>query len=367
MAGDAFPEQIAAFCVSAWASGTMFLRWWRMDGEGRRRVWRLYGWFSGLMLCGSMFGAVAWGAGMQVLVLIYINFHSSSAHRKAQYYSSYAQLERWSAVYFITYAMEFLCLSVAKLMVLDRMSDFAAPKGDGMSRRWVVGGRVVLAAVVAINVVGLGGNVAAAVYMAQSAESFSAASAAYAANNTADADKLVSLGEQQEQLAVSTEAVQLVCEIAVLLLIIVAFAVVGAACARRVSSALVDMTDAFAASGRQLRLQIVGTAAVVFVTFLLRAVYSTMFALANALQDNAVSCPSNNRCDASCYNVYEFMRLWLIYTPEFQVTVVLISSPLALLVALWGMTSERTLQLMQSNRRQMNTMRASMLRGTGAG
>ncbi len=55
------------------------------------------------------------------------------------------------------------------------------------------------------------------------------------------------------------------------------------------------------------------------------------------------------------YNVYELMRLWLLYTPEFQVMVVLISSPLALIVALWGMTSERTLQLMQSNRRQANT------------
>jgi len=342
----------------------MFLRWWRMDGEGRRRVWRLYGWFSGLMLCGSMFGAVAWVAGMQVLVLN-LNNISYNWSSKVQYLSTFAQLHRWAAVFFITYAMEFLCLSVAKLMVLDRMSDFAA---DAMTRRWVVGGRAVLAAVVAANVVGLGGNVAAAVYMAQSAGSFSAASDAYAANNTADAHNLVNLGYQQEQLAVSTEAVQLICEVAVLLLIIVAFAVVGAACARRVSSALVDMTDAFAAAGRQLRLQIVGTAAVVFVTFLLRAVYSTIYAVANALQDSAsfANCPSQKGCDASCFNVFQLIRLWLLYTPEFQVTVVLISSPFALLVALWGMTSERTLQLMQSNRRQTNTQDI-MLRGTASG
>jgi len=351
----------------------MFLRWWRMDGEGRRRVWRLYGWFSGLMLCGSCCGAVAWGAGMQVLVLKINNtgpasiLHSSTSLTKAYFYFSFAQALRWAAAFLVTYALEFLCLSVAKLMVLNRMSDFAAPKGDGMSRRWVVWGRVVMAAVVAINVVGLVGSVAAAVKFERSAESFSAASAAYAANNTADADNLASLGFQQKQLALSAEAVQLICEIAVLLLIIIAFAVVGAACARRVSSALVDMPDAFAASGRQLRLQIVGTAAFVFATFLLRAVYSTMFALANALQDDGTNCPSNNVCDASCYNVYELMRMWLLNTPEFQVTVVLISSPLALLVALWGMTSKHTLQLMQSNRRQMNTMGDSMLRGTESG
>jgi len=33
------------------------------------------------------------------------------------------------------------------------------------------------------------------------------------------------------------------------------------------------------------------------------------------------------------------------FTPQLQLSVVLISSPLALLVALWGMTSQRTLQL----------------------
>jgi hypothetical protein len=263
--------------------------------------------------------------------------------------------------------MEFLCLSAAKLMVLDRMMEFAMRKGEGVWRRWVVVGRVVMAAVVAGNVVGLGGNVAAAVYFQRTAEYFSAASAAFAANNTAGGNNFVNLASQQAQLAESTQSLQLFCEVAVLLLIIVAFAVVGAACARRVSSALLDMTDAAAAaSGRQLRLQIVGTAAFVFVTFLLRAVYSTMFALANELQNqgNAASCPSSNACDASCYNVYSLMQTWLLYTPEFQLTVVLISSTLAMIVALWGMTSDRTLQRMQSNRRQMGTMRSVLLRGT---
>jgi hypothetical protein len=61
------------------------------------------------------------------------------------------------------------------------------------------------------------------------------------------------------------------------------------------------------------------------------------------------------------------MQLWLLYTPEFQLIVVLISSPLAMIVALWGMTSARMLQQMKSNRRQMgtiNTNRRLLLRGT---
>jgi hypothetical protein len=345
----------------------MFLRWWRLDGEGRRRVWWLYGWFSGLMLCGSMFGAVAWGANMQNLVLNFNTLNNpSSIPTRAQLFLSFAQIRRWIAAFSVMYAMEFLCLSVAKLMVLDRMRDFAA---DSMSRRWVVVGRVVMATVVAGNVVGLGGNVAAAVYFERTAEFYSAASAAAAANNTADNKHFQNLARQQSELASSTQALQSFCEVAVLLLIIVAFAVVGAACARRVSSALPDMNDAFAASGRQLRLQIVGTAASVFVTFLLRAVFSIWYALVFQLENgaDAGSCPNNGPCDASCFNVYRLMQRWFIYTPEFQLTVVLISSPLALLVALWGMTSERTLQLMQSkNRRQANT-RVGLLRGVGAG
>ena len=94
--------------------------------------------------------------------------------------------------------------------------------------------------------------------------------------------------------------------------------------------------------------QIVGTAAFVFVTFLLRAVFSTMNALSNALQIEVAIC--HNTCDPACNNVWWVFHFWLEFTPEFQLIVVLISSPLALLVALWGMTDKRTLQLMRSGR-----------------
>ena len=80
------------------------------------------------------------------------------------------QLFSWLAAFVVVYAVEFVCLSAAKLMVLDRMMQFAMPKGDGVSRRWAVGGRVVMSAVVAGNVEGLGGNLATAVYYQRSAE-----------------------------------------------------------------------------------------------------------------------------------------------------------------------------------------------------
>ena len=102
-----------------------------------------------------------------------------------------------------------------------------------------------------------------------------------------------------------------------------------------------------------------GTAAFVFVTFLLRAVFSTMNALSSALQNEGADCPTD--CGIPCNNVWMLIGYWLQFTPEFQLSVVLISSPLALIVALWGMTSERTLQHMRSGRAQMATMRSSSL------
>ena len=328
-----------------------------MEEEHRQRVWVLYGWFSGLMCVGSVFGAVTWAFWMQTLVANFTSFNPALSN--AQINSLAAQSQYWGAAFYVPYAIEFLCLSVAKLLVLHRMADFAVPKSDGLSRRLAVGGRVVMAAVVVGNVVGLCGDIAAAVYFKEAGDVFIVSSAAFTANNTDAGNKYSNEAYQKLSVATSAQSVQNFCEVTVLLIIILAFAVVGIASARRVSSALRDMNDEHGAAGRQLRRQIVGTAAFVFVTFLLRAVFSTMNALANALQNDNAACPT--LCGIPCNNVYQLIQNWLLLTPEFQLSVVLISSPLALIVALWGMTSERTLQHMRSGRAQMATMRSSSL------
>jgi hypothetical protein len=340
----------------------MFLRWRRMAEEDRRRVWRLYGWFSGLMCLGSVFGAVTWAAWMMVLALYFSQTQVPSGDN-AQLHAIYAQYAYWYSVFCITYAIEFLCLSVAKLLVLDRIADFSVPKGDGMSRRLAVGGRAVIAVVVVGNVVGLCANVAAAVFFKQTGDFYSASSAAFAANMTDAGNNMNTSADNSLQIAYDAVSVQSFCEVAVLLIIIFAFAVVGIAGAHRLSSALANMSVEHGAAGRQLRRQIVGTASFVFVTFLLRAAFAIMNALANGLQNNGAACAATdvNPCDSSCYNVYAIMQSWLQVTPELQLSVVLISSPLALLVALWGMTSEQTLQHMRAGRgvRQSVSFRSS--------
>ena len=61
------------------------------------------------------------------------------------------------------------------------------------------------------------------------------------------------------------------------------------------------------------------------------------------------------------------IQSWLLYTPEFQLSVELISSPLSLLVALWGMTSKRALQAMKRSGGGMVSLRGNPLLGQGEG
>ena len=342
----------------------MFLRWWRM--QERRGVWWLYGWFTALMCFGSCVGAVTWALWMRALVLLFTVSSLDPTLSRAQYYTFQSQIDRWLPAFFVTYTIEFLCLSVAKLLVLDRMKDLAVSEADGTARRWVVGGRAVLASVVVGNLAGVSGNFAAAASFKKTADLASSVAAAYAANTTAAASDFHTQWKQQLQVSISTLSIQQFCEVAVLLLIVVAFAVVGIACARFLSAALRGMNDAAGAAGRKVRRQILATCAFVFLTFLLRAVFSTMNALANLLQDNSVDCPSRNSfCDLQCFNIYYFVQYWLLYTPEFQLAIEVISGPLALLVALWGMTSDRALQLMKSsNGTERDSTQGSMLRDT---
>jgi hypothetical protein len=334
--------------VSALAGGTMFYRWRRMEEQDRGRVWRLYGWFTALMSCGSCFGVVAWAATMISRVNI---FESNAVEDPVENMSLGALSYRWRAAFLVTYAIEFLCLSTAKLMVLDRLLVFAVPHGASLRKRWAAAGRVVMAAVVLGNAVGLAANVAAAVHYQQAADAASTASVRYAANSTAAGDEFYFLSQGEVQRGGFILSVQLFCEVTVLLLIVLAFVVVGLLGARRVNAKLldVDAASAAAATGRALRLRMLGTTAFVFVAFLLRCVFSTMYAVAFLLRVDAENnCPEY--CDTRCNNVYTVITIWISYTPEFQLIVVLISSPVALLVALWGMTTNSALQLMKPSK-----------------
>jgi hypothetical protein len=53
----------------------------------------------------------------------------------------------WSPPFPASYAIEFLCMFAAKLMVLDCMNVFAASQGGALPKRWAAMGRIVMAVV----------------------------------------------------------------------------------------------------------------------------------------------------------------------------------------------------------------------------
>jgi len=276
---------------------------------------------------------------------------------------THLQSFRWLAAFVIANSFAFFCLVIAKLLVLDRMKNFAVHKTIVAPRWWVVGSRVLVSAAVGLNFVRACCSVGASVYSARAAGLYSAAADAAVANSTAARTQRSQANDLVQIYAARFVAVEIVCELVVLLLIVIAFCVVGVVSVRRVNAALSAIADndhpesrQVQQKGQKLQRQIVGTVGVVFVSFLMRVVFSMMAALANALQNGgnigSNTCPNySGRCDPICLNVFSKVQIWLLYTPEFQLLIVLISQPVALLVALWGMTSGRALRLMRAKKR----------------
>jgi hypothetical protein len=212
-----------------------------------------------------------------------------------------------------------------------------------------------MAAVVLGNAVGLAANSASAAYYYNAVDTARAATAALSANNTKAADTFLLLSHAELQRGSDLASAQRFSELAVLLLMVLAFVAVGAACVRLLISRSGGFDagyDAMVATvGRSLRLQVLCTTGFVFVTFLLRSVFATMYSIAYVLRSALQGpCPAlSSGCDQVCFNVYFHISTWMFYTPEFQAMVVLISSPLTLFVALWGMMSKATLYLMKSS------------------
>ena len=314
-----------------------------MEQEERQRLWRLYGWFAGLMCAGSCVGVFTWSARMR-----YLYFDFVAVKAAAQALSQEASSNSWHAAYCVSFAIETLCLTACKLMVLDRMVDFAVPQDDAARVRLVAAARGVNGLVALGNATGLIAMIVAAVYNIRAAALYSDASAALAANNTQLANDFVVSAKETRLASSRANSVQRFSEVTMLFIIIVAFLVVGALCALRINASL-RMRDGGGGvlsvdkASRRLRRQIVSTVCVVFVTFMLRCLYATFDALGDALHNVDGGCIP---CDPNCNNVYSLVDTWVAYTPEFQLIIVLISSPVALLVALWGMTSRRMVKML---------------------
>ena len=233
--------------------------------------------------------------------------------------SNGARRLRFFAGFALMYSVEFFCLSISKLMVLERMRDFASQRtgddGTRATRRLAVAVKTVLWAVAALNAAGIVSNIVAAGYYFQASALFIQSAAAYAEHSPSDNSTAIAL---QQRAADNTQnggnalAVQNFCESGALLIIICAFIIVGGISARRFNNVRCDINPAV----RHLRWQIVLTVVVVFITFLMRAVFALMLAFADGFQnDSDEDGCMGDLCDPVCNNVFSTMQTWLLYCP----------------------------------------------------
>jgi hypothetical protein len=267
----------------------------------------------------------------------------------------------WIAAWSVAYSIEFTCLIVAKLLVLDRLVGFVRRGKAVVPKKVLVGGKIIVALVAVVCGAGMCGNAIVAHIRKVRGDLHYSAAVAYAANDIDAGNSFTSQALQQAALANRAVSVQQFCEVAVLLVIITVFVVVGIMTTHRVRSAFKDLNnldpgrrtviDALA-FGSDLLLRTRCSIVIVFLSFLLRAVFAIMNALGDQFQNVGASCAASasGPCDASCYNVWTLMGTWMFFTPGFRLVVELISFPVTLLAALWSMTTKSVRKLMASTR-----------------
>jgi hypothetical protein len=201
-------------------------------------VWRLYGWYCGLMVCGSCFGIVTWSTRM-VNLLYYFEGNDAYKNKKfTEAASTLAIAYRWRAAWVVSYAIDYTILTAARLLVLDQMSDFAAPKMETARKWWILGGRGVMAVGVLGNFVGIAANIVSAVYCGLASEDMSTAFALHTAGKSSDGQKFDSSGRASFQKALQFASYQSWCEVVVLMVVLAAFLAAGVLSARRLSKAV---------------------------------------------------------------------------------------------------------------------------------
>lgn len=219
-------------------------------------------------------------------------------------------------------------------MVLDRMCDFAVPKLHPLSKRLHFAGRFAAVTTVLASIVSLCANISTAVFQVEIGDTLYAGGRF---NSTTVRSKLAQVQ--------SVEAVHYSCEVIRLLINVVAFGVVGVLCVRRVKASLNALSTSNSALAKKLMLQIVVTSSFIFFSSVLRASYAIWNAAAN-YGSNIAECNSRIVCSA-CHNDWQHMIVYDLYTPEVFAMVDFVCYPLTMLVALWGMTSDKMYQILR--------------------
>lgn len=123
---------LALYCITAIASIFRLVQFSLLNSEQRTMVWIYFGKFNALLTAASVAGAVAWASFAQNTITISStystifnntlatgNFEQISASKR-----QVAQANLWSAFFFSFSAFEFAMISIAQILVLDRLRMF---------------------------------------------------------------------------------------------------------------------------------------------------------------------------------------------------------------------------------------------------
>ena len=184
--------QISLQCIGAIASGIMFLLWYRLQDADKRKFWSLYGWFTGFLCAGSIFGCIAECAQLAYARSV-VEFsesesesnHLSSNYRPAEALFWQAEASKWESVAEPPDALQMFLISVPLLMVLDRLMHMAFSTSGSLSSTWVMAKRVSVGIVVGLNALSICCSAASSFNSSQEVPILLDLRAAFLANDTA--------------------------------------------------------------------------------------------------------------------------------------------------------------------------------------
>ena len=274
----------------------------------------MYGWFTILMCSGSCLGVANWASFMMSRKFFFegidleIQLQSSNLSLPVaeDLNSKFSDATRWWCASSMLVPLEFTFVCVAKLLVLFRMLEFA-DLSPTPSRSLLIAQRCIISVVAGGNIIGLVGNAISSYQFLEIPHILALGLANYSSNpknvdGYADSVQKSFLMFKQASFGLWYQEAS---EAVILVVIVVMFAAAGVMCARRLNQFLSGSGGEGEAvsSARRLRLQIVATAAVVFVTFLLRmafALFTTFIHLRQEIKD----CKYNflEICTNPCFN-----------------------------------------------------------------
>jgi len=316
-------------------------------------VWSHYGLFAGLACLGCFLGF------FEILGCSQYNFLQNTARMGNETLGDSVSRRingsawNWFALQYVAYCLAFDCFTVAKLFVLNRLVEFFRPTFSPTLQRKIEFLDTIFRVAVAVGLLLITCCCGAMAFYATriAAQDFSYADAFDSGDFKAFSGISAVRVKLFEPLQPS-ESIMFSCQVVLLLLIVVSFAIAGFFCNRRIrdilspfeaTSSSVEHRQHILEKASHLQKRIVGTAVVVFFAFILRAIFSALFA-AGFAQNAANPSPACGICQ-QCQTLNFLISRWIINTYEFQ-NIVSCVSPLALSVALWGMTNQRMAKLM---------------------